>query len=108
VRVLLDECAPRKLRQELPGHDVKTLGELGWAGIKNGPLLARAASQFDAFITVDQNIQHQQRLPVPGLAIIILRAATNDIGALRPLMEDVRAILSTVKAGEVRLVSTRL
>ena len=80
---------------------------MGWAGMKNGPLLARAAAEFDAYITVDQNIQHQQRVPVPGLAIIILRAATNDIDALRPLMEQVRAILQTVKGGEVRLVSAR-
>jgi hypothetical protein len=107
VRVLLDECAPRKLRRELPDHEVKTLSEMGWAGIKNGPLLARAADEFDAFLTVDQNIQHQQRLPVPGLAIIILRAGSNDIDALRPLMEEVRAILQTVKGGEVRLVSAR-
>jgi Domain of unknown function (DUF5615) len=104
VRVLLDECAPRKLKQELPGHEVTTLQELGWAGLKNGPLLARAAGRFEAFITVDQNIQHQQRLPVPGLAIIILRAASNDTDALRPLMADVRSLLSAVKGGEVRLV----
>lgn len=103
MRVLLDECAPRKLRQELPGHEVSTLQEVGWAGMKNGPLLARAAGRFDAFITVDQNLQHQQRLPVPGLAIIILRATSNDIDALRPLAE-VRSLLASVKGGEVRLV----
>jgi hypothetical protein len=55
MRVLLDECVPRKLRQELPGHEVSTLRDMGWARLKNGPLLARAAGQFEAFITVDQN-----------------------------------------------------
>jgi hypothetical protein len=104
VRVLLDECAPRKLRQELPGHEVSTLREMGWPGLKNGPLLGRASDRFDVFITVDQNIQHQQRLPVARLTIIILRAPSNDIDALRPLMAEVGAILPSVTGGEVRLV----
>jgi hypothetical protein len=36
MRVLLDECVPRALRNDLPGHEVKTVAELGWAGVKNG------------------------------------------------------------------------
>ena len=43
MRVLLDECVPRALRHELPGHDVKTVAEAGWAGVKNGKLLRLAA-----------------------------------------------------------------
>jgi hypothetical protein len=34
MRVLLDECVPRALRNDLPGHEVKTVAELGWAGVK--------------------------------------------------------------------------
>jgi hypothetical protein len=41
MRVLLDECVPRALRNDLPGHEVKTVAELGWAGVKNGELLRR-------------------------------------------------------------------
>lgn len=104
VRVLLDESVPRRLRQELPGHEVSTIRDVGWAGLTNGLLLARAGGRFEVLITVDQNIQHQQRLPVPGLAILIVRAATNDIDALRPLMAEVRSILATVKGAEIRLV----
>ena len=39
MKVVLDECLPRKLKRALPGHDVATVPEMGWAGIKNGPLL---------------------------------------------------------------------
>jgi hypothetical protein len=46
--------------RELPGHDVRTVSEMGWSGIKNGPLLHRAAQEFDIFLTVDQGIEHQQ------------------------------------------------
>ncbi len=30
VRVLLDECLPRRLKRELVGHDVRTAPEMGW------------------------------------------------------------------------------
>jgi len=53
MRVLLDECVPRALRGDIPGHDVKTVAEAGWAGIKNGELLRLAATAFDLVITVD-------------------------------------------------------
>jgi hypothetical protein len=60
MRVLLDECVPRALRKELPGHEVKTVAEAGWAGVKNGELLELAARQFDVFLTVDRNLEYQQ------------------------------------------------
>jgi hypothetical protein len=40
MRVLLDECVPRQLRRDLEGFDVKTVQEMGWAGVKNGALLS--------------------------------------------------------------------
>ena len=43
MRILLDESLPRELKQELPGHDVQTVQDAGWAGLKNGDLLRRAA-----------------------------------------------------------------
>ena len=52
MRVLLDECVPRALRKELPGHEVKTTAEAGWAEIKNGALLKLAANEFDLLPTL--------------------------------------------------------
>jgi hypothetical protein len=62
MRLLLDECMPRRLKQELFGHDVSTVQEMGWAGIKNGALLQLASGSFDALLTVDQGIEYQQNL----------------------------------------------
>jgi len=42
MRVLLDECVPRALGKELVGHDVITVVEAGWAGVKNSELLQLA------------------------------------------------------------------
>ncbi|MBA3531606.1 MAG: hypothetical protein H0T73_06805 [Ardenticatenales bacterium] len=48
---------PRKLKYELPTHEVWTVSERGWAGTKNGALLALAtANAFELFITVDQGL----------------------------------------------------
>jgi len=43
MRLLLDESMPRRLRNSLPNHFVKTVVEMGWGGVKNGKLLALAS-----------------------------------------------------------------
>ena len=101
MRVLLDECAPRRLRQELPDFEVRTVVEMGWSGIKNGALLQKAAADFDVFLTVDQNLQYQQNLSALPIPVIILVAHSNDINMLRPLMSKVREILPRVQAGKI-------
>jgi hypothetical protein len=68
MRVLLDECVPRALRNDLPDHEVKTVAELGWAGVKNGELLRLAAAAFDVLITVDRNLEYQQSFAGLSLA----------------------------------------
>lgn len=60
MRVILDECLPRRLGRELIGHNVTTVPQAGWAGSTNGKLLARIAGNFDAFVTVDKNLPSQQ------------------------------------------------
>lgn len=99
--MLLDECVPRKLKGELPGHDVQTVTDKGWSGIKNGPLLRRAAQEFDVFLTVDQGVEYQQNLLGLDLAIIVMAAATNDIDDLRSLMPRVRETLSSISPGSI-------
>jgi predicted nuclease of predicted toxin-antitoxin system len=70
MRVLLDECLPRRLTQALPGHDVRTVADMRWAGRTNGELLRLAADQFDVFVTVDRNIQYQQNAPSLELGVV--------------------------------------
>ena len=60
VRVLLDECVPKKLRRDLVGHDVRTVTEMGWSGTRNGRLLRQAETQFDVFLTVDQGMSRSR------------------------------------------------
>jgi hypothetical protein len=95
MRILLDESLPRSLREELPGHSVRTVGEMDWSAVENGELLRLAAKQFDAFITADQNLQFQQNLGALPLAVVVLAARTNRIEDLRPLVPE---LLSKLEA----------
>ena len=62
MKLLLDECIDRKLAREFVGYEVKTVPQMGWAGTKNGQLLALAEAEFDVFITVDRNLSCEQNL----------------------------------------------
>jgi hypothetical protein len=101
MRVPLDECVPRALRAELPGHEVKTVAEAGWAGVKNGVLLKLAATRFDVLLTVDRNLEYQQNFSGQTLAVLVIDAPSNDITVLRPLMPAVLEALPKVKPGIV-------
>ena len=101
MKVLLDECAPRKLERELADHEVFTVTERGWSGIKNGNLLALAAPEFDVFLTVDQNLKYQQNLKNFSIGIILLIARNNRLKTLLPLMPEVREALSKITEGDL-------
>ena len=96
MRLLLDESVPRRLRRALPSHEVMTVVEMGWGGIKNGDLLALAASRFDAFITVDKNLPYQQNLSNLALAVVVLDAPSNELPALLPLVPRLEQTLTTL------------
>jgi predicted nuclease of predicted toxin-antitoxin system len=101
MKVLLDECLPRKLKRELNAEVVMTVPEAGWASVQNGALLRLAEQEFDVFLTNDQNLEHQQNLKNFDLAIVVLMASTNDINDLVPLMPAANEILNKISAGEV-------
>ena len=72
---------------------------MGWATIKNGELLARASELFDALVTVDGNLSFQQNLSAFKIAVVVLRAKTNRLADIRPLVPDLLAVLSGLKPG---------
>jgi hypothetical protein len=105
MKVLLDECVPRKLRRELTNHQVLTVTERGWSGIENGELLRLAQNEFDVFLTVDQNLRYQQNLDTFDIAIVLIVGKSNRLGVLLPLMPKIRHALDVIQAGDfVRIV----
>lgn len=98
MKILLDECTPRILKRLLSGFDIVTVQELGWTGIKNGELLARAEEQFDVVVTTDKNLRYQQNLSSRRLAIIEL--PTNQVPVVAELATAVQDALGTISAGD--------
>lgn len=87
MKVLLDECVDGYLARHLVGHEVVTAGKMGWAGIKNGQLLRRAAGAgFGAFVTTDRSISFQNNIASIGIAVIVLRARSNNWNDLQNLL----------------------
>ena len=105
MRLLLDESVPVKFRRSLPNHEVQTVVELGWSGVKNGKLLALAATEFDMFVTVDKNLPYQQNLAALPIAVIVLDTLSNELASLLPLVPALERVLASMKPRTYALVS---
>ena len=102
MRVLLDEQLPRQLAREIGGHDVSTVQQRGWAGLKNGELLRVGADAgFEVLITADRNMQFQQNLSQSRLGIIWLIAPSNALEDLLPLVPSLLATIPTASPGQL-------
>jgi predicted nuclease of predicted toxin-antitoxin system len=104
VKVLLDECIPKRLAREFSGHEIKHVTQMGWASIKNGRLLALAEKSFDVFLTVDRNLSFQQRVPKYKIAVLVVRSRSNRRSDLLPLVPRILSALPNCKAGQVTTV----
>jgi len=103
--ILLDECIDQRLARELVGYNVRSVPQMGWAGIKNGRLMALAEQQFDVFLTVDRNLSFQQNLPKFNIAVIVLHAPTNRLIDLKPLAPAILEALPTAQQGQAIVVT---
>jgi predicted nuclease of predicted toxin-antitoxin system len=106
MKLLLDECLPRKLKNHLPGHECQTVPEAGWAGKKNGELLLLAEkSGFEIFLTLDQGMEYEQNLGKREITIILVTAKSSQLIDLLPRMPAVLNVLRTVRPGQLIHVS---
>ena len=106
MKILLDECVDRRFAHELLGHEVFTVPQRGWAGIKNGELLALAQKEFDAFITVDRKLSLQQDLAKFRIPVLLLRARTNRLEDIRPFAAELLEKLPRASAGELTIIGS--
>ena len=102
MRLLLDEMLDRRLGRLLSeSFEATIVRQRGWGSKKNGELLALAQEEFDAFLTMDRGIEHQQDLRNVDLALVLLRARSNKIEDIVPLVDGVKAALSSARPGVV-------
>ena len=97
MKVLIDECLPHYLKRALAGHEVQTVQGARWSGIKNGELLALAETNFEVFLTADQNLRYQQNLA--GRAIAIIELPTNTLSVVTTLVPEILNELTTIQPG---------
>jgi len=89
----MDECVPRSLGRYISGHEVVTVPEAGWGGVKNGELLAYAAAEFDVLVTVDRNLAFQQNLSSLPLPVVVLECTSTRVAELVPLIPKLLELL---------------
>ncbi len=102
--MLLDECVPRRLKRDFVEHEISTVDEANFKGLKNGKLIDAASEFFEVLITVDKSIRHQQNKVKLPIAIVILSAKSNRYESLSPLIPEVLNILQSTKIGEIILI----
>jgi hypothetical protein len=97
MRVLLDECIPRRFKQSLPDHECHTVPEAGWSGKTNGELLSLAErTGFDVFLTMDRGLAYEQQLAGRRIAVIFLQAKSNRLADLVPLAPACLLLLGSI------------
>ena len=104
MRLLLDECVPRVLCADFPEHFCRTVSQMRWRGVSNGALLARAAEEFDVFLTVDKNLRHQQNVRKLPIAVIVVEVPNNDYDVVRPFVPRIEEALARVQARELIVI----
>jgi len=92
--LLLDENLPKRLKLDFPQHEIFTVRDKGWNGIKNGELLKLLLEhQFDALLTFDKNLQHQQNFAKYTITVFVLSATINSYEELTKLSPRVKEYL---------------
>ena len=95
MRLLLDENLPKRLKQDFTKHEIYTVRDKEWNGVKNGELLKLlVGNSFDALLTYDKNLQHQQNFSKYTIAVFVLIAKINQYSELTKLTPKKKEYLS--------------
>jgi hypothetical protein len=96
MRLLLDENLPKRLRLDFSDHEIFTVRDKEWIGIKNGePLQVMVADKFDPLLTFDKNLQHQQNFLKYPITVFDLSALNNTYEQLKPLTPLINQVLAS-------------
>src|SRR5688572_3535775 len=97
----LDECVDRRLGSQLTEHEVSSAYSRRWLGLPDSVLLNRCANQFDAFVTLDSNLEYQQNIRALPFGVIVLKAGRGRLSELMPLLPALNAALSSIRPGQL-------
>ena len=101
MKLLIDECLPRALKRLLAEHECRTVQEMSWSGKQNGVLLLLAEKEFDVLVTIDQGMEYEQNLANRTIALLVLRARSNQIEDLMPVIPAALTALRDIQPGQI-------
>lgn len=105
MKILLDECVTKRLRSHLQGHQVSTVAEKGWSGLKNGQLMTAASGEgFDVLLTIDKNLQHQQNIGKYPLIVVMLNSPSSKLETLILFLPSFEKQLPTFSKGNAYII----
>lgn len=99
--VLIDEWLDPRVKTLFSGHDVKTVHDLGWDQLPDGPLLQMAQQVFDVFVTIDRNLEHQQNLRKLALGVVVVEVPKNQLRCYQAVMAELLAAVEVIQPGQV-------
>src|SRR5574342_268228 len=102
MKILIDECIPKRVKSLLKGFSVFTSHEMGWTSLENGDLMRAAVEkQFDVLLTVDKHLEFQQNIRDFKLTVVVLDVHINKIELISPLIPKLIEKLPTFEKGKV-------
>lgn len=106
MKILLDECVTKHLKPHLAEHEVFTVREMQWSGIKNGRLMALCVEhQFDILLTIDKNLQFQQNLDKYPVTVVVLNSFTSKVEELVTFLPSLRIQLKQSEKHRAYLIN---
>ena len=104
MKVLFDNNMPHPLRHLLVGHEVVTAKYRGWDRLRNSDLMQAAEVEFDAMITLDTGFATEQAVAKFDIAVLLLRAGSDQMRDLLPLFEQAAKLLTTCRPGRLFVI----
>lgn len=106
MRVLLDNNVDQRFAGLLSGHEVTHCRKLGWHEMRNGVLLRSANDAgYDAFVTADKQMRHQQNLSGLQIRVIVLSPLFVDFAGISPLAPAVLSALENSEPGQFIVIN---
>jgi predicted nuclease of predicted toxin-antitoxin system len=105
MKILLDECVTKKLKNHLTEFEVFTISEMGWSGVKNGKLMTLCVeNNFDVLLTIDKNLMFQQNLDRYNVTIAVFNCKTSKIEDILNFLESFKKQLFDFKKNKAYLI----
>jgi hypothetical protein len=108
MKILIDENIDVRFKNLFlnSSHEVYTVRDMQWNGIKNGTLLGLLKEHgFNCWIVVDKNIPYQQNISKLPCTVIVLDVFRNTLEHITPLFPALLAAIEGITENNVIVIT---